>query len=711
MSARRADRPWPGLPAGEIHAAGWLNERRAVLALLLVECMMAWVGSVYYILAEAPITPAARYVYYALAVITPGLLATYRRGWQSARYLGMIVNTLGIGFVLPLPSEHFEYLPQAIVLPSAVAMVLAGPAWVAGTAIASFSILVARAGGFNDYLSPVHVLGFTITVSCLLVSRLVVDAARREAEARAEQAEQARGELEQQATALQRQADELREQQTSLDLQASILSAVAQPVVGTDPRGRVTYWNRAAEEQLGWRADEILGRRMADLDPPPVDLPSDDAGWARLTAEEARLLEYTGRRRDGVEFPVLVSAWPIRADDGTPVGRVAVVTDLTERQEAERQRELFERGEKLRALGQMAGGIAHDLNQALAVVTGYVELALDDLDGRPGASSGPETRALLETAAQAAVQGADSVKRLLTFARQQDQGSPEIVDVAQMIGETVRFTAPQWRGRAQADGRPIDLVVEAEPDLRVRGWTTSLREALINLVLNAVDALPDGGTIRLAARQQGDAIVIEVADTGTGMSPEVRDRIFEPFFTTKGEHGTGLGLAMVFGTVQRHGGEIGVESVEGEGTTFSLKLPAATGLADDIEHDRPALEALPVRILVVDDEPRLALMLSMLLRRDGHDVETEASAEAAIEKLEGGGYDVVISDLSMGTGMNGWDLAQEVDRRWPDTRFVLASGWGAGIGEHEAQAQAVDAVLAKPYRLEELRRVVGRLTA
>ena len=168
---------------------------------------------------------------------------------------------------------------------------------------------------------------------------------------------------------------------------------------------------------------------------------------------------------------------------------------------------------------------------------------------------------------------------------------------------------------------------------------------------------------------------------------------------------------MVFGIVERHGGEIAVTSREGQRTVFSLRLPAATDASTSAGLSAPATSAIPARILVVDDEPRLARMLSALLTRDRHDVDTAESGEAAIARLEASGYDLVISDLSMGPGMNGWDLAQTVAQRWPTTRFVLASGWGAGIAEHEAQSQAVHAVLAKPYRADELRRTVVRLTA
>jgi CheY-like chemotaxis protein len=167
---------------------------------------------------------------------------------------------------------------------------------------------------------------------------------------------------------------------------------------------------------------------------------------------------------------------------------------------------------------------------------------------------------------------------------------------------------------------------------------------------------------------------------------------------------------MVFGIVERHGGQIAVSSGQGQGTTFSLRLPF------DVEGPVAASAAvvptsvLPVRVLVVDDEPRLARMLAAMLSRDNHDVETTLSGEQAIAHLEAGGYDVVVSDLSMGTGINGWQLAEEIARRWPDTRFVLASGWGAGIGDQEARQRSVDGVLAKPYRLDQVRTVLGRLT-
>lgn len=680
--------------------SAWLSQRRAVLAFLGAECVLLWVGSAWVLnnLATTAVTGPA---FVFLAPTITALLILYWRGWDRARYVVVVLHTLAIGTRMPLPSEHFDYIPQMFMYPTVIALLMAGPAWVIGSALGTAAILLYRVGGFTPYLTPGHFLAATVLVACLVVSRLVIDAARREAETRAEQAERALAEL-------QCEADERQRQQEELDLQATMLRAVQQPVIATDPRGSVIYWNRAAEEQLGWKADDLLGRRMTDVEPPPFDLPADDAWWAKVTAEDAPTLEYTGRRRSGAVFPVSVSSWPIRDADGVLRGRVAVITDLTEQREVERQRELFERGDKLRALGQMAGGIAHDLNQALAVVTGYVELAVDNLRTRPDHE---ETSAYLKTATQAAMQGADSVKRLLTFARQQDQGPPEVVDISQVIADTVHFTAPQWRDRAQAEGRPIQVEVQAEAGLRTHGWMTSLREAFMNLVLNAVDALPEGGSVCITARRAAGQILIEVADSGTGMPEAVRSRIFEPFFTTKGEQGTGLGLAMVFGIVERHGGEITVSSAQGEGTTFTIRLSETAAGAITTEPTTPVTTALPARLLVVDDDPRLARMLTAMLVRDGHEVETASSGEAAVSRLAAGGYGVAISDLSMGAGMNGWELAEHVAGQYPDTRFVLASGWGSGIGEREARGHAVDAVLARPYHLDQVRTLIGRLTA
>jgi CheY-like chemotaxis protein len=194
------------------------------------------------------------------------------------------------------------------------------------------------------------------------------------------------------------------------------------------------------------------------------------------------------------------------------------------------------------------------------------------------------------------------------------------------------------------------------------------------------------------------------------MSPEVQQHIFEPFFTTKGEQGTGLGLAMVFGIVRRHGGEIEVTSVPGEGTTFSLILPASEpeqGEAQVSVESRAAARAL--RVLVVDDEQRLAALAAGMLRRDGHHAAEAGSGQAALDRLRSEAFDLVISDLSMGEGLNGWELADAVAQLVPGLPVVLATGWGAGIDDAEARGRGIHAVLAKPFRIADLRKVIARV--
>jgi CheY-like chemotaxis protein len=269
-------------------------------------------------------------------------------------------------------------------------------------------------------------------------------------------------------------------------------------------------------------------------------------------------------------------------------------------------------------------------------------------------------------------------------------------------------TAPQWRGAAQAEGRPIGLKVETAGDTAIMGWPAGLREALTNLIFNAVDALPQGGTIRLTARRRGEQVAVEVADSGVGMSPEVQARIFEPFFTTKGERGTGLGLSQVFGIVERHAGTIHVVSAVGRGTTIQLTFPAAPA-PEPVSPGSAGAQAAsrPLRVLAVDDEPAITSLVAQILGSAGHIVAKASSGEEALKRLAMEPFDLVVSDVGMGAGMNGWELADRVRQSWPRVRFVLATGWGAQIRPEEARARGVEAVIAKPYRLADLQRLVA----
>jgi PAS domain S-box-containing protein len=398
---------------------------------------------------------------------------------------------------------------------------------------------------------------------------------------------------------------------------------------------------------------------------------------------------------------------------GQPVRVTGIGMDITDRKEVQAVRQALEQSTRLRSLGEMASGIAHDLNQSLALISGYSDMARQELHlDRPDLQ---RVREMVEITSRAALEGGQALKGLLSFARTQELlAETERVDLVQILNHAARLTAPRWRDASQVEGRPIQLTVEAEPDLAIQGSPAALREALTNLIFNAVDALPNGGSIRLTAKAAQNRALVEVHDTGTGIAPEVRRRLFEPFFTTKGERGTGLGLAQVLTIVERHGGTVDVHSVLNQGTIFRLSFPSA-GRPPVQREDGTRSRATPspqrtMRILVVDDEEQLARMASVALTQRGHTVNVVHTGEEAVKRLEQSRFDLVISDLGLGPGMNGWELAQLVRERWAKTRFVLVTGWGAAIDLREARQRGVDAVLAKPYRSADLQEVVAQVT-
>jgi PAS domain S-box-containing protein len=419
-------------------------------------------------------------------------------------------------------------------------------------------------------------------------------------------------------------------------------------------------------------------------------------------------------RADGTTGWVLAKGRVFRDDNGRPQHVTGVVMDITERKEAETAQQRLAHGERLRALGQMAGGIAHDLNQSLALISGYSEMARQELQlAMPDLA---RIREMSDITARAAIDGGQALNRLLSFARTHELlAESEAVELGDVLRDAARLTAPRWRDGPQAEGRPIELILDCSPGCTIEGSPSALREAVTNLIFNAVDALPRGGIIRLRCTRPGERVQLEVSDTGTGIPPEVKPRIFDPFFTTKGERGTGIGLAQVLAIVERHRGNIDLESEPGKGTIFRVAFPASqtspTTPGRETAERSAGGTAGPIRILVVDDEAQLARMASLALGQRGHDVEAARSGEEAVAELERDQFDLVVSDLGLGAGMNGWDLAEIVRRRWPGTTFVLVTGWGPAISAREARERGVHQVLAKPYRIAELRRIADRVAA
>jgi len=371
--------------------------------------------------------------------------------------------------------------------------------------------------------------------------------------------------------------------------------------------------------------------------------------------------------------------------------------------------------ERLRALGQMASGIAHDINNAISPVALYTEMLLEQEAGLS-----KRTREYLETTQRAIGDVAHTVARMREFYRQHE---PELVltpvDMSALVQQVVDLARARWSDMPQQRGIVIDLALELGKNLPpVAGIESEIREALINLVFNAVDAMPEGGklTIRTKATE-GPAstqhVDVEVADSGVGMDEETRRRCLEPFFTTKGERGTGLGLAMVYGVTRRHNAEIEMESALGQGTTVRLRFPVAVPNAADPQSSTP--EAMPprLRILSVDDDPLLIKSLRDALEADGHAVVTANGGQAGIDAFREAEerderFAVVITDLGM-PYVDGRKVASAIKNDSPSTPVILLTGWGQRLVAEGDIPPHVDRVLNKPPKLKELRAALAEL--
>jgi signal transduction histidine kinase len=359
------------------------------------------------------------------------------------------------------------------------------------------------------------------------------------------------------------------------------------------------------------------------------------------------------------------------------------------------------RGETLRAMGELASGVAHHLNNLLAVVLGRLQLAR--------AKNPPATLDRhLELAERAALDGAEVVRRMRGFSRGQPTADLEPVDLNRVADEVIELTRPRWQDEAQMCGVTIEARLEGSQIPMVAGEIAALREVLMNLIMNAIDALPEGGVITVRTTPVADGVQCEVADTGVGMPPEVQRRALEPFFTTKGFQSTGLGLSVTYGIVRRHGGELVIDTAPGAGTRVRIKLPAAGTPAARrvVQPDEPAVTS-PLRILVVDDEREVRDVVVEILAAQGHEVVQAAGGPEGLAYLDRGvPVDLVLTDLGM-PGMTGWEVARAAKQRRPTLRVGLLTGWGEQPTAKPEDRAAADFVIAKPVTVDGLKAAIA----
>lgn len=356
--------------------------------------------------------------------------------------------------------------------------------------------------------------------------------------------------------------------------------------------------------------------------------------------------------------------------------------------------------ERLRALGEMAGGVAHDFNNTLAVILGHAQLLLRQIDH-------PEVQQRLQVIERATRDGARTVRRIQEFSRLRPARPFQEVSLSQIVAEVLELTGSRWQHDAQVQGIVYALRVEMPPLPPVLGDPAELREALTNLVLNALDAMPAGGQLTVRTSVAGAQVCCQLTDTGVGMPVEVQQRIFDPFFTTKGDKGSGLGLSMAYGIITRHGGEIRVHSRVGQGSTFSVWLPVATPGAVVSKPAPPAPTRRQGKILVIDDDADVRDILLEVLSSQGHEVKACADGSSGLRCLEAEPFDLVITDLGM-PGLSGWEVAAWVKAERGGTPVVVITGWGDSITPAEARAKGVDFLLPKPFDVQEVARIVSQ---
>ena len=377
--------------------------------------------------------------------------------------------------------------------------------------------------------------------------------------------------------------------------------------------------------------------------------------------------------------------------------------------------------ERLKALGQMASGIAHDVNNALSPVIGFAELILK---GNYGLTQ--DVKKYLSHIRTAGEDIAHIVARLREFYRTREVNEAlQQLNLNNLVEQVVDMTRPRWRDIPQSSGITIEVdtvLVDEVP--RLAGIESEVREAITNLVLNAVDAMPNGGRITIQTSllpRDGQSnlkhpanVAIDITDTGTGMDEETRKHCLEPFFSTKGKRGTGLGLAMVYGVMERHEGLIEIQSEVGKGTTFRLIFPVRIQ-KPVVEQDTTfAAKVTPMQILCIDDEALLRELLKEMLERDGHEVVLMDNGQSGIDEFRNATerqrpFDIVITDLGM-PYLDGRQVAKNIKTQSPETPVVMLTGWGAFMKEDGTGPQDVDGILSKPPRSRELREMLRRFS-
>ncbi|MDX6710495.1 MAG: hypothetical protein QOH96_1511 [Blastocatellia bacterium] len=483
---------------------------------------------------------------------------------------------------------------------------------------------------------------------------------------------------------------------TQREFAAQLVEGAQEAIFTFDSRGRVTWSNQKFCELTGYSVNLESTFDVASL------VHIDDLGGVVACvgrvfqgSNESYEARFIGSGGDARWFKTTFT--PVKSH-GKITSVLAVTRDVTDERDAAEQ---LERANKLAAVGQLAAGVAHDFNNLLVPILGRAQLLKRQI-------SDPIFRSGLEVIEKAALDGAATVRRLQNFSRRHTGDKMEAVEVDDLLRDVIELTRTRWRDDALARGVRYDINLSFGEGGRVMASPSELREVFTNIIINALDAMPDGGQLSVKSRLEGVQVRITISDTGQGMPETVRKHIFEPFFSTKGHAGTGLGLAVSYGIIERHSGSINVDSTSGMGSTFTICLPltnrAPVNVVPFKTDDGPRL-----RLLVVDDEDLVRMTLVETLESMNHEVISAASGREGLQRLSESSVDIVLTDLSM-PDMDGWTFARHIRQRFPHLKTVLVTGYGGSEELEGEYATLVNSVIGKPFEYDEIAEVVERLS-
>ncbi len=497
---------------------------------------------------------------------------------------------------------------------------------------------------------------------------------------------------------------EAERERTSLN---ATIEQMAEGLTVHDKTGTVIRANRHAQRIFGYTLDEMRADRDFVL---PVGRFTDEDGLTvdvedlpvQTALSEQHILDsrlwYSGP--DGEKVLLSFTVSPFFNDQNRLEGAILLTRDVTEQQ---REYERAQQADKLRALGQLASGVAHNFNNALAAILGYSQLAIPKVKDT-------DVEKYLQVVEQSAKDAARMVERIQNFSRGHSYPDDFIhLRLSDIVRDSIEITRPRWRDDAESLGINYEVTLDWQPceDVFVEGEPSELREVFVNIILNALDAMPVGGRLTITASAVSTNAILKFTDTGAGMTEEIKRRIFEPFFTTKGVSGLGMGLSESYRILERHSGRIEAESKLRVGTTFTVTLPVATLTEPIARLESAESRMVGARVLVIDDEKYVRGALAAMLVEQGHEVMEAAGAEEAFEALETNRFDLVFTDLAM-PRIDGIAAATEIKSRSPRTRIVLMSGYGADkVYELIGDSACIDATLFKPFKHTDVQRVVN----